>query len=432
MSSPPEARPTESGERVILLDVLRGFALFGVLVSNADWFSGLDLLPPEKAKALAATVSPLLETVTQQAKNLLIYGKSYTLFSFLFGLGFSLQLGRAEARGAEIAPLYARRLAVLLLFGLTHIFLFWYGDILAVYAVLGIFLLLFRKSSDKALLWWAVALILVIQTAGILLERLPQLLLSPEAAAAAAKERMARMAESDAQTLEGFSHGTYFEVLRTNFRLYTQWFLLPRVPTFAGILGRFLLGFLVGRLRLLHEPVKHARFFRRLLAWGFVAAALSQGAVYVFMQPWFRGLLSKGVLRWLPFVMMPVRQVSEVGTAALYIGGFTLLFQRRLGQRVLSVLAPMGRMALTNYLGHTACGLLFFYGYGLGFMGKLNGPQVLLYCVAVYALQIVLSHVWLKSFRFGPLEWIWRSLTYGKAQPMRRQEEAAPKTTASL
>jgi uncharacterized protein len=149
----------DGGQRLVLLDALRGFALCGVFISNVYvWFSGRVLLPRAQVEALTASES-LLDTVARNTFNLLVFGKFITLFSFLFGLGFAVQLGRAEQRGASIVPLYLRRLVVLLFIGLAHMFLIWFGDILGSYALMGFGLLLFRNRSDKTLflshLWLA-------------------------------------------------------------------------------------------------------------------------------------------------------------------------------------------------------------------------------------------------------------------------------------
>ncbi|WP_341868219.1 DUF418 domain-containing protein [Corallococcus sicarius] len=142
----------DSSERLGLLDALRGFALCGVFISNVMvWFSGRVFLPREQVLTAMNNAS-LADTVTWQAYSTLVAGKFITLFSFLFGLGFAVQMGRAEARGASITPLHVRRLGVMLVMGLAHLFLIWYGDVLSTYAVLGFGLLLFRGRLDRTLL----------------------------------------------------------------------------------------------------------------------------------------------------------------------------------------------------------------------------------------------------------------------------------------
>ena len=151
-------QPIDLGDRIPLLDVIRGFALGGVFVSNmAMWFSGRSFLPPDRSKEL---MSGTLDAVTWQTFMAAGFGRFMTLFAALFGLGFAVQMLRAEERGAPVAPIYARRIGVLLAIGLAHMLGMWFGDILTMYALAGFALLLFRTRSDRAILIWAFGLIL--------------------------------------------------------------------------------------------------------------------------------------------------------------------------------------------------------------------------------------------------------------------------------
>jgi len=440
MSPPPsavpdvttEARPVDSTERLALLDVLRGFALCGVFVSNVYlWFSGRTFSPRAQMEAAMASAS-LGDKVASYGVGILVFGKFITLFAFLFGLGFSVQMSRAEARGATIAPLYMRRLVVMFLIGAVHLLGLWYGDILTTYALLGFVLLLFRNRTDKTLLFWAVPLILVAPLAvDALMKALPMLTGgTPEDAKAAMEAAMAQSTERRAQTLEAFTNGTYLEVVRANAQYYFNDFMKPLVVVMWAFLGRFLLGLVAGRRRLLHDAPQHLPFFRKLLGWSLLVAVI--GSVTVL---WVRHLMMEKRIDpqapWL-MVMMPVRQLNEVGLAAVYVSGLVLLFQRPAWQRRLLVLAPVGRMALTNYLTQTVLSLCLFYGFGLGLIGKLGPAALTGLPLALFCVQVAFSHWWLAHFRFGPAEWVWRSLTYGKAQPMRRLPEPEPSAVENL
>jgi uncharacterized protein len=418
----PEARPIDSTERLALLDVLRGFALCGVFVSNAYmWFSGRTFIPRAQLEAAMESAS-LLDKIAAYGTGILVFGKFITLFAFLFGLGFSVQMSRAEARGATIAPLYMRRLVVMFLIGAVHLLGLWYGDILTTYALMGFALLLFRNRTDKTLLFWAVPLILVVPLAvDVLMKALPMLTGgTAEGAKAAMEAAMEESTQRRARTLESFTSGTYLDVVRANAHYYFNDFMKPLLAVTFGLLGRFLLGLVAGRRRLFHDAPQHLPFFRKLLGWSLLFAVLGSGSVL-----WVRHLMQQKLLDpqapWL-MVMMPVRQLNEVGLAAVYVSGIVLLFQRPAWQRLLLVLAPVGRMALTNYLSQTVISLLFFYGFGLGFIGKLGPAALTGLPLAIFCVQVAFSHWWLARFRFGPAEWVWRSLTYGKAQPMRLPE----------
>ena len=427
-----EARPVDSTERLVLLDALRGFALCGVFVSNVYmWFSGRFLLPRAQVEATMANAS-LLDHAIIRATHFLVFGKFITIFSFLFGLGFAVQMGRAEQRGTSIVPLYARRLGVLLAIGLAHLFLLWYGDILTTYALLGFGLLLFRNRSDKTLLVLAAVFIFVFPVVGFLLLKLPELLAPSEASAAAAKAAKELGDTKRAQTLAAFKSGSYFDVVSANATFYFGKFIKPLLRTIMALLGRFLLGLLAGRHKIFHEPGQHLPLLRKVLLWGLVAGVIGNGTSVALQMLFFYKVLNPATLPWLPYVMGPVRQLGEVGLAAFYVAGLTLLFQRPIWQRLLSVFAPVGRMALTNYLSQTVISLLLFYGYGLGLIATLGPKALVAIPLGIFVLQIGVSHLWLARFRFGPAEWVWRSVTYGKAQPMRRTRGEIPGTPAAV
>ncbi|MFP2925585.1 DUF418 domain-containing protein [Pyxidicoccus sp. 3LG] len=426
-----EARPVDSSERLALLDTLRGFALCGVFISNVMvWFSGKVFLPREQALAAMNNAS-LVDTVTWQAFSVLVAGKFITLFSFLFGLGFAVQMGRAEARGTSITPLYIRRLGVMLVMGLAHLFLIWYGDILSTYAVLGFGLLLFRGRSDRTLLICALLFALGWSVVGVVIFKYPQLMAdTPEAAAAIAKAASEKSAAIRAQTLAAYTSGSWLDATKATANFFFGDYLPMLLAITLSTFGRFLLGLLAGRRRIFHDVPQHLRLFRRLLGWGLVAGVIGSSAGLVVQQLMLRKVFTPETLpTWVGFATAPLRHLGELGFAAVYVAGITLLFQRATWQRVLGLLAPVGRMALTNYLSQSVISVLFFYGYGLGFITKVGPAACVAYCLAVFAVQVVWSHLWLSKFRFGPAEWVWRSLTYGKAQPMRRDDSAGHRAT---
>lgn len=414
-----QARPVEVSERVALLDVLRGFALCGVFVSNSfSWFSGRHILPREQAQALAA---PPLEVAVSALYNFFVNQKFVTLFSFLFGLGFSIQLARAKARGSPIVPLYSRRLLVLLGIGVTHLFGLWAGDVLSSYAVVGFVLLLFRQRSDRTVLAWVLVLLVAVPLLFPLLQRFgPILLHGAQAAAEAAKATEEHAAQLRARFLAGRSSDSFWTAHRENARYFLTGMLLQasRLHWMNVILGRFLLGLLAGRHLLLQEVERNRPWHRRLLAWGLVLGVLGNGTWVVVQRLRLAGLVDPAKDAWM--VAMPViQELGYLGLAAVYVAGFALLFQRERWRRGMQVLAPVGRMALTNYLLESVVSLCIYDGWGLGLVGKLPPSRCVALTLALFALQVLFSHGWLSRFRFGPAEWLWRSLTYGRAQPMR-------------
>ncbi|NRD56552.1 DUF418 domain-containing protein [Corallococcus exiguus] len=432
-SSPSaEARPVDSSERLALLDTLRGFALCGVFISNVMvWFSGRVFLPREQTLAALNNAS-LADTVAWQAFSFLVAGKFITLFSFLFGLGFAVQMGRAEARGTSITPLYVRRLGVMLVMGLSHLFLIWYGDILSTYAVLGFGLLLFRGRSERTLLICALLFALGWSVVGVAILKLPQLMAdTPEAGAAIAKAATEKSAAIKAQTLAAYASGSWLDVTKATFHFFFRDYFPLLLAITLSTFGRFLLGLLAGKRRIFHDVPQHLGLFRKILGWGLVAGVIGSGSGLVLQQLMLKQVFTPETLpAWVSFAMAPLRNLGELGFAAVYVSSITLLFQRATWQRALGLLAPVGRMALTNYLSQSIISVLFFYGYGLGFITKLGPAACVAYCLAIFCVQGVWSHLWLARFRFGPAEWVWRSLTYGKAQPMRRDDGSDQRTTA--
>jgi uncharacterized protein len=401
-------RLTPVGERIQLIDVVRGFALYGVLLANLIWITHDGAVTPAQ---MAALPTAALDRVVKLGVEFFIDWKFYTLFSFLFGLGFSVQLMRGERRGTSVLPVYLRRLAVLLAFGLVHAYLVWYGDILHHYALLGFLLILTRKWSDRALLGMGIGLGVVLPAAVVIGKEL----VSPS-------ELRAGPDPAELQILEArfhaFTSGSYAASFRENARyavsFWTSGFALHFLP---AILGKFFLGFYVGRRRLLEQPETHLALFQRLLVWGLLVGLIGN-ALWV----WTIELTDSGRLApssgWVLAVQVPI-YIGLIAMAVFYLSCLVLLWRRPGWRSRLAWLAPVGRMALTNYLTHSVIYLALFYGFGLALLGRVGAAFCLALSILVFAGQIMLSSWWLRRFRFGPAEWVWRSLTYGVRQPMR-------------
>lgn len=422
--APPPLAPVLEQERIVTLDVLRGIALLGVVVANVWlWFSGLNFRFPAYRNEL---LQLSLDSVVFFAIAVLVSGKAMSTFSFLFGHGFAIQMLRAEARGRSIVPAYARRLTVLLAIGLTHMILLWYGDILAAYATLGFALLLFRKRTDRTLLVWA----------GILLGAVPLLLgglpwILSASGVQLPQPNLEQIAQRNAATLAVFQGGSYPEILRENLHQAGKFYLGRKAPWVLYLLGLFVLGLFVGRRRVFERIDEHRSVLRRIATWGIpigLGASVSMAVLQMTIPP--SAMLAR------PALMLAAMGLFLMGTvplAAGYISAVALLLERHQYRRWLGAFAPVGRMALTNYLMQTVVMLLIFYPYGGGLIGR-TGPTVgLLIALGVFALQMVWSRLWLSRFQFGPMEWVWRSLTYGRRQPMRIvRERGVPQAAGKI
>jgi len=416
-TAPEVLAPVIDQERIELLDVLRGLALLGVVVANVWlWFSGIAFRFPAYLDELRQVS---LDSAVFFVIGVFVSGKAMSTFSFLFGLGFAIQMLRAEARGRSVVPVYARRLAVLLVIGTAHMVLLWYGDILAAYAALGFALMLFRKRRDRTVLMWA----------AILVAAVPLLLGGiPWAAASFGAElpqpKLEEIAQRNAATLAVFQAGSYPDILTANLEQAGKFYLGRKAPWVLYILGLFLLGLYVGRRRVLEAPEAYRPQLRRIAQWGIpVGLAGSTGSAVMQTIVPVDALMSQPPLIFLSMVLFTV---GTVPLAAGYVSAVTLLFARPEVRRRLALFAPAGRMALTNYLSQTVIMLLIFYPYGGGLIGR-TGPAVgLSIALAVFAVQMAWSRAWLARFQFGPMEWVWRSLTYGRLQPMRIPQRVAP------
>ena len=408
--------PAKGQERLEILDVLRGFALFGVLLSNLELVSHPFLGVDGSSTWLGQSFDPWAMAFLRFA----IREKFIVLFTLLFGIGFALQMDRADRRGRSGIPLFRRRMAWLLALGLAHAALLWWGDILAFYAIVGLLLALFHRAGDRALLGLGSTLVVV---PALLYSLLVRLLLPPGAtpdpgAAIARSERLRERFE--ALTTGGPPSHLWHE----NLSVYGDHHDPVKIFfMISSILAFFLLGYFLGRRRLLQRLDLHGPKLRRLLVRWIPFALAGNIALLVTFHPSATALGAQWVL--------PLHLMAWLGIPALalaYLVGFALLFERASGRwrRGLLLLAPVGRMALSNYLLQSVVYVLLFYRFqlgpiplGLGWLGQLGTAACIPVAVVVFALQIVFSHGWLGCCQFGPVEWLWRSLTYGRWLPLR-------------
>ncbi|MBX7531612.1 DUF418 domain-containing protein [Qipengyuania sp. 1XM1-15A] len=386
--------PAGASDRFTEIDALRGFALFGILLANLPVWIGIPFA--------GERVPELMGAVTQQqfaaVFNGVLDGKFYTIFSALFGLGFSLQIERLNARGADGRRIFIRRMAVLLVFGLIHICLIWPGDILMLYALLGFTLPLFRPLTDRVLLAASAVLIFV----------LPSLLVffvnsqNPEWATPMRDWAMniyvaaGGTAITNSEYFNDLANGGLAELMP---RAASEWAfgIVGRIEDwrFLKVLGTMLLGMWAGRQLVRGNLIGKRRLLWCVLLIG-LAIGVPCGIVYAEQMPHQQSHWS-----------------SLLGTAPLgfaYAAAFLLIIPYT--PRIRRLLADAGRMALTNYIGTSVVMGFIFYGIGLGMMGTLKVPETYAIGLLFFALMLVWSRLWLSRYKQGPLEWLWRRLTY--------------------
>jgi uncharacterized protein len=399
-----QPKPTGQSERIELIDVLRGFAVFGILVANMAGFSGAFGNPGAGGKPLDQAIVTLIHFFVQ--------AKFYSLFSFLFGWGFAVQMRRAEGRGSAFLPLYIRRLLALLLFGVIHGTLIWTGDILTFYALLGFLLLLFRRRSLRFLLASsAIALGLAI------------VLTMPWDAVASFRESFQEFVSPivlNRYSQALYADGTFLEITR----LRIQDFMAGTAYSFyafGNVFGMFLLGLAAGKAMVFARLRDNLPRLRRVLP-PVLLLGLAFNALFVLANR--RADLFPGTYH--ESIRVGARTIGAPLLMMSYVMGITLLFQNEKLQGKLKLLAPVGRTALSNYIFQSIVCTLIFYDYGLGFYGRLDAAGGLLLTLAIYALQIRLSAWWLERYQYGPLEWLWRTLTYGVPPVLHRRYPFEP------
>lgn len=401
-------QPVGSGERITVIDTLRGAALFGILVANMRGFSG----PAEAYFDASVLWKTFPDRLAQIAIDVFVMGKFITIFATLFGIGFAIQMERAMAKGQSVA-FYAKRLGWLLAIGALHVVLFWWGDILVTYAVSGFALLAFRRSSERQIWWFA-----------ILLYWLPVVMFASGVIASMAGAPMpdskGPTAESIAKTIEIYAHGSVAAIVKERLR---EWRATNGAAVFFiwRIIGTFLIGLLLWRKGVLRDLAANSEWWRKAQLFG-LAIGLP-------------GNLAVGYIEWVfhPEMIKPTPMglllfaISSLAVPALslfYAATVVRLWQSASGQRWLKPFSYVGRMALTNYLLQSVICTTLYYSYGGGLFGKVGPLMGLAPTLIVYALQVPFSAWWLRNHAYGPMEWVWRRLTYG-AVPDKTREAAA-------
>jgi uncharacterized protein len=403
------AVPIKPVERIVDLDVLRGIALFGILVVNLFIFSN--------PIAILATGNIIWDEWYNQAflffSRVFFEGKFITLFSFLFGIGFYIFTERLKTKGLPIRRIFFRRMLLLLLIGTIHSALFWAGDILTFYAICGIIIMLFLYKSDKTIKVW-----MGVFAGGFLLlftlliffiiwgMSMPEVAVDIKQGFSESKEEFIDMLS---RGYEVYVTGTFSEMMtyrREEIALaWTGMFITPMGIPF--IISIFLFGFIIGRKGLLENPKLLRSLFIshrwKLLITGILLSVIYASS-YLFMDPIIFDL-------WTLIQMYSIM----IGAPLLMLGycGFILnCLEENKYTSLLNRFAPVGRMALTNYILQTVICTTLFYGYGLGWMGHFEPIFILPLALFIFLIQIFWSEWYFKKYKMGPLEKLWRMGTY--------------------
>jgi uncharacterized protein len=398
------AVPLPIENRIPVLDVVRGFALLGILIMNMPGFSTSYFAEADGAHLWPGRIDQLAE----QIRDLLFAGKFNSMFSLLFGIGFTIQFARMQEQDpASATRRYLRRLLALFAIGVVHAMVFWTGDVLHIYAVLGILLVLpLRRASDRTLL-----LLMLLCLSYPLVSGLVRLLVStPETTA----ELVAKAKDMEASNNVAYGHGTFpqaaAEHAREMIAFYTNpWWLWGALGFWVQMALTMLLGLLAGRRRWAQRIPELMPQVRRIHRWTLVVGLLAGATFTVIFEvqrapgPTPLKVLG-GVAYW----------VCRLSMMLFYVLAIVRLMQRPEWARRLEPLGATGRMPLTNYLLETAICTAIFYGWGLGLWGKVGPAAGLALSFAIYfAVLVPWSRWWLARHDRGPMEALWSRFTYG-------------------
>jgi len=395
--------PVAPDERIHALDLLRGWAMFGVLWSNLNDHFG--------------TIDPVtaFDRGLAWAQGWLVEGRFYTLLCLLFGVGFGIQLLRATERGVDIKTVYYRRSFVLLLIGAVHGYLIWDGDILAMYALVAFALVMFRTANTRRIL---IVAILLWFFAPEIVNRAVRL----------AGMNFFNQSIHNQSTDWVLAHGSWLQIEPIRIAKNLEWLGRWGLRFYFVILAMFLMGLWAIKSGYLRRVIEDPSTTRRLLLGAVIAATIGYLSNAYFAKLW-PPLKVPPTGFTDPYFWYPRQFVRSVfswfteGTAIAYAAILLLLWQRPRIARLLRPLAATGRMALTTYLCQSVVCTLLFYGYGLGWYGSVSFTGMFLITLVLFGCQMAASSWWLKRFRFGPVEWFWRRITYGRLPRMRLVDE---------
>ena len=395
-------------QRIEIIDALRGFALAGIVFAHMlENF----VASPIPQSAIEAMSPGFIDQLADGIVAFFLRGKFFALFSFLFGLSFFIQMDNGAQRGGNFDPRFFWRLVLLFAIGFVHS-MFYRGDILTLYAVLGIFLIPFFKVDNKWILALAALLFLGVgRYVVVLLTQGNGLFIS---------EELTPDSPMVAAYFELLQNGSLTEVMASNavegninkaefqFGTFSRGYL-----TFAF----FLLGLFMGRTQFFKNYATEKKFTQNLWVGGlivFAVAVIGMIAIFASMGP------NVDFKSWPAMIGLTFFDLMNLGMTVLIVAFFVIFYKKAKGQRWLAKFIPYGKMALTNYVAQSILGTFIFFGWGLGYLAEIPQRYVFLMAILVVAVQMWLSALWLKHFRYGPLEWLWRSLTFFKRFPLKR------------
>lgn len=398
-------------KRIEVIDALRGFALMGILILHFMEHFELFIYPQEDS-AVIGWFDRTLESVIW----FLFAGKSYAIFSMLFGLSFFIQMRNQQEKGRDFRPRFLWRLVLLYVFGYVNGLLY-LGEIFAVYAVLGMLLVPLYNVSDRWLVPLCVALLCQLPFLSLFVYNL---FVSPADAVIPFPGSDQYLTQCYETSNGIYRSGSFGDAVSYN--LWSghmqKWLWFVVYSRLLQIVGLFLLGMLLGRRNVHRDRSRMLRYSLRGLGVGAVLFAVFY-SVSAILPLLGLGEANAGLGK------VVFKHYVELGVMLMIVGVFVQAYFRLGAKKTLDNLAPVGRMSVTNYMAQSAIGVLLFYGYGIGLAERLGFMWSFLLALSLCALQIVWSKWWIARFYYGPMEWLWRCLTWCSFDiPFRRRSRA--------
>lgn len=409
--------PIKSNERIAYLDILRGIAILFIFTANIQFFSGHWFFTPDSA---VREINWQSDTILDFIVYVLVDGKFYSIFSLLFGIGCFIQYQNTTSKGKAFAPFFRKRMFWLLVFGLVHLFLIWPGDILALYAFLGFFLIGFVKASDKTLLITAGVLLLLpianwafMQFSGIFYPGF-----AFNTSTAIYQYFGMPVIESNGQLMTDIPAFLQNKNLADFFKMnlgngFTRIGMLLEEGRLFKVFGVFLLGLWAGKKIIHHNLLNNISFLKKVLITG-LAIGLPFNLLRGYLAFYAESL--GDTLNY--FLHVVTYTLGTVPLALGYAAGIALLCKKHV--IFLKLFTPIGKTALTCYLSQSIIAILLFYGFGFNLTGKYGFTIIMIIAFCIFAGQVIISKIWLQYYKFGPMEWLWRKLTYGSNLKLRK------------
>ena len=383
---------TKQNNRTVVIDIIRGFALLGVLFANFNSFAEQQI--PE---LILNSISSSTDKMLMCINSLFLEWKFMSLFSILFGYGFGLILESLDRKKINPNLFFIKRMFWLFVLGIIHC-LFWWGDVLHLYAISGVLLLLFRRQSNNVIIICGILFAFIVPVCiNYLLRHLPE-----------------TFTEADIQKLYyQYKQGSIADVIRFNIDFYNRMFMVSgsNLHDIVETLGRFLIGYFLLRIQFFSNVESKKPVFIRV---ALISAPLMISYFIV------RILLLNNMISLNPYLKSLMLSLGIFATTTCYVSTLIIVYNTLGLNLFFSALQSIGRMTLTNYLGVSAFLVVLLYGFGFNKLGELPIHKMWLVALIWLMIEITYSIYWLRVFRYGPMEWLWRQLTYWKRMQLRK------------